>query len=262
MTEVKENNAYVTAEYLKKRAQDVKQIKTRSYELMQIQPDSKILDVGCGPAIDTIPLSQYIGEGGRVVGVDNDLAMIEKANQEAKAHNITQRIQHIEANAHQLPFADGEFDRVHAERLFQVLPKADEAAVFGELNRVLRSGGRIVLVDTDWASASVNFSDPELERRLINFFGAKMRPNGFAGRELFGLIKDNGYTDLAVEVIPFITWDFSETPFCDWLPAEALKAGVATKEELKNWRGELTEKTAFGAYFSYVNIVIVAATKS
>ncbi len=261
MAEVKENKHYVSADYLKKQAQASKNIKTRSYQLMQIATDSQVLDVGCGPATDTIALSDYIGKGGRIVGVDNDPQMIQKANQTIKEQNITKNIQHQVGDAKKLPFADGEFDRVHAERLFQVLPKADGQTVFSELNRVLKSGGRMVLVDTDWASASVCFSDASLERRLINFFGTKMRPNGFAGRDLLALLKSGGYVDVAVEVVPYVTREFSETFFGEWLRAEALKSQAATQQELDRWATELTQKSAEGTYFSCVNIIIAAATK-
>ena len=88
-----------------------------------------------------------------------------------------------------------------------------------------------------------------------------MRPNGFAGRQLFELLKCGAYGDLTVEVIPVLTWVFSETPFCEWLPNEALKSGVATQKELDRWKGELTEKTTEGTYLSCVNMFIVAGTK-
>jgi ubiquinone/menaquinone biosynthesis C-methylase UbiE len=262
MTDVKENKGFVSADYLKKVAQDAKQIKLRSYRLMQIQANSQVLDVGCGPATDTIALSEYIGEGGRIVGVDNDPEMIEKANLEVKQQGLTKRIQHIQANAQSLPFADGEFDRVHAERLFQVLPKSvNSKVVFAEMNRVLASNGKILLADADWGTASVNFSDNELERRLLAFFATRLRPNGFAGRQLFELLKNSGFDDLTIEVIPFLTRDFSETPFCEWLPNEALKNGIATQKEIGNWKAELTQKTEQGNYLSYVNMIIVCGTK-
>jgi ubiquinone/menaquinone biosynthesis C-methylase UbiE len=261
LTGIKENKGYVTAQYLKKAAQDAKHIKTRSYELMQIQVDSQVLDVGCGPAIDTIPLLEFIGEGGRIVGIDNDPAMVEKANQEIKKLKSTKRIEHMEGNVESLPFAEGEFDRVHAERLFQVLPEENTLRVFGELNRVLEGDGRIVIVDTDWGSVSVNFSDSALERRLVTFFASKLRPNGFAGRQLFELLKEHGYSEVAVEVVPVVHRNFLETPFSEWVPTEALKNKVVTREELDRWVAELTEKTARETYFSYVNMVIVAGTK-
>jgi len=88
-----------------------------------------------------------------------------------------------------------------------------------------------------------------------------LRHNGFAGRQLFELLKSGGYSDLTVEVIPVLTWDFSDTPFCEWLPNEALKNGVATKKEIDQWKAELTDKTAQETYLSYVNMVIVCGTR-
>lgn len=261
MSEVKENKGFVTAEYLKKRAQDAKHVKTRSCELLQLKPDSQVLDVGCGPATDTLLISDFIGANGRVVGVDSDPDMVEKANAEVRGLKTTKNIKHVVGSALSLPFADGEFDRLHAERLFQVLPKSASLKVVAEMKRVLCSKGRIVLVDTDWGSGSVNFSDDELERRLLTYFAMKMRPNGYAGRQLLGLLKDNGFEELAVEVLPFVCRDFAETPFTEWLTTEALKNGVANKNELSSWNKELTQKTAQGVFLSHTNMVLVSGRK-
>jgi ubiquinone/menaquinone biosynthesis C-methylase UbiE len=257
----KKNIGYVSAEYLKKAAQDVKHIKTRSYRLMQIKLDSQVLDVGCGPAIDTIVLSDFIGDTGRIVGVDSDPEMIKKADLEVQQQKITKPVKHILGTAQALPFDNEEFDCVHAERLFQVLPQTASNTVFGEMNRVLKSKGRMVIVDTDWASASVNFSDNELERKLITFFTTKMRPNGFAGRQLLELLKDSNYGEVTIEVYPNIITDFNKTPFSGWLTKEALENKAATKKELNYWNKELKEKTEQGNFLSYVSMLIVAGTK-
>jgi ubiquinone/menaquinone biosynthesis C-methylase UbiE len=261
MNEVKENKGYVSAEFLKKAAQDVKHIKTRSYQLMVVKNNSQVLDVGCGPAIDTIALSNFIGDKGRIVGVDSDPEMIKKADLEVQQQKITKSVKHVLGNAQALPFENQEFDCVHAERLFQVLPHTAINAVFGEMNRVLKSKGRMVIVDTDWASASVNFSDNELERKLITFFATKMRPNGFAGRQLLELLKNCNYEEVTIQIFPNIITDFNKTPFSGWLTKEALEDKVASKKELDQWNKELKEKTEQGTFLSYVSMLVVAGTK-
>lgn len=159
---------FVNVEWLKNLAQETKQIKQRSYELLQIKPDSQVLDVGCGPAIDTLPMSKFIGEKGRIVGVDYDPVMIEAANQELVKSKITKNIQHIQGNVFSLPFQDGEFDRIHLERFFQVFPKKANTEIFSELDRVLKSKGKLVIVDMDMATLSINFSNNEFERKIIS----------------------------------------------------------------------------------------------
>lgn len=132
---------FVNIEWLKNLAKETKHIKQRSYDLLQVQPDSQVLDVGCGPAVDTIPLSEYIGDKGRIVRVDYDPVMVEAADQELAKTKIPKRVQHIQGNVFALPFQDGEFDRVHLERFFQVFPKAADNQIFAELNRVLKKNG-------------------------------------------------------------------------------------------------------------------------
>ncbi len=71
---------------------------------MNIQAGSAVLDVGCGPATDTIPLSEYVGARGCVVGLDNDPEMVKKANQEIENLGLTKRIKHMKGTATSMPF--------------------------------------------------------------------------------------------------------------------------------------------------------------
>jgi ubiquinone/menaquinone biosynthesis C-methylase UbiE len=72
-----ENKNYITAEYLKKVAEEEQSIK-KGYAFLDNQKDSYVLDVGCGPTIDTVPFSELTGAKGLVIGVDCDLQMVEK----------------------------------------------------------------------------------------------------------------------------------------------------------------------------------------
>jgi ubiquinone/menaquinone biosynthesis C-methylase UbiE len=262
MKSANENKGYVNAQFLKRIARTQgKKVKQTSLKLMNIQKDSQVLDVGCGPATDTLLFAKFIGPNGCVVGVDCDPKMVEEANAELKKSRAPKNVKHVVGDVHSLPFSDGEFDRVHAERLFQVLHKTDAPKVFSELHRVLKPGGIMVLVDTDWASASVNYSNLELERRLIQFLGAHMRPNGFAARHLPEMLNQEAYQDIRIEVMPVVIRDFKQTPFRNWLETEALKAGVATKKEMDCWRKELEEKTSQGTFLSSTNMVLVAGKK-
>jgi SAM-dependent methyltransferase len=254
----KENKSYVTAEFLKKRAHDEDAVNQESYRMLQIGRGMRVLELGCGPGTAAPVFSEASGSGGLVVGIDCDARMIEQAQAVSKQHsNVGQLV----GDAHELPFEDNRFDRVYAKRLFQVLPPASAPRVFSEMKRVLKQGGILSLVDTDWTSVSVNFSDLELERRLTSFFSSHMRPNGLAGRQLLGIVQSGGFTDIQVKVMSIIIRDFEETPFSDWLTSEATKAKVATSEEMTRWRSELKQKTAQQAFLFHVGTVIAAAKK-
>ena len=228
---------------------------------MQIRTDSQVLDVGCGPAIDTVPLSEFIGDKGRIVGVDNDPEMLEAANQELIKLKVTKNVQHTVGNVFSLPFQDGEFDIIHAERLFQVFPKTAIDQVFTELNRVLKSDGRIVLVDMDMATLSVDFSDNELERKIINHFALKMRPNGFAGRQLVDILRKSNYKDVSVELIHHSFGSLTRSYFLNWIITGALDAKIVTREEADRWTQELIRKVEEGTFLAYITNVLVSGTK-
>ena len=85
---------YVGPKYLQTLAQEIKPLKERSYELMHLQTGHRVLDVGCGPGTDTIPLGRLVGSAGEVIGIDIDHQMIEIANKNTKETNIADWVIH------------------------------------------------------------------------------------------------------------------------------------------------------------------------
>lgn len=253
---------YVSADYLRKVATLGQQIKQRSYELMAVTPGDQLLDVGCGPGIDTVALGKLVGPTGRVVGIDIDEEMLQQADAAAQQAQLSDVIKHQQADVAALPFVDNLFDACHAERLFQVLPSNyNRHELFAEMLRVVRPGGRMVVVDTDWATASVDYSDAALERRLMSFFASQLRPNGYAGRQLYAMYQQQSMADIQIEAFPLLQRDLTQSPFGSWLTSEALTAGIASAAELHDWTHELTTRHERGQFYWSVNLVVVAGIK-
>lgn len=248
----------VDTEYLRESAKRAENIKQKSYEMMQLSEGMKVLDVGCGPGIDARKISELVGDSGQVIGIDYDDKMIADAEQEPKSSNT----QFIKADVCAIPFADNYFDAVRAERLFQVLPRTvNFDLVLAEIIRVTKEDGVIVLVDSDWGTATVNYEDAELTNRLLHFFADQCRPHGYAGRQFYELLKKHGLTVERVEALPVYMYDFSETPFEKWLTREALEKKIATEEEMNRWNNELNRKTENAEFFSLVNMILVSGRK-
>jgi SAM-dependent methyltransferase len=254
----KENKSYVTAEYLKKRAHDEDAVNQESYRMLHIEEGNRVLELGCGPNTTASVFCSATGSDGLVVGVDYDAAMIQQAKITSKCYG---NLVHLVGDAHGLPFEDNQFDRVYAKRLFQVLPPTSAAQVFSEMERVLKPHGTLVIVDTDWTSVAVNYSDLKVERRLTGFFRDHMRPNGLAGRQLPEMTQQGNFTDLETKVMSIVIRDFAKTPFSDWLETEALKTKVATPQEMAKWRNELEQKTTQQTFLFHVGTVLISAKK-
>src|SRR5215472_4723775 len=115
------SKGYVDADYLDLAARVMQPLKRRTYELMQLKPGQRILDLGCGPGIDTVALAESVGPAGEVHGVDHDAAMVTEANRRAEAAGLAARVSHRQADASALPWSDGFFDASRSERVFQHL---------------------------------------------------------------------------------------------------------------------------------------------
>jgi ubiquinone/menaquinone biosynthesis C-methylase UbiE len=259
MTQAK---GYVNTEYLQVVAEFVKQLKQRSYALMQIQSGQRILDVGCGPATDTIQLAPLVGQTGQVFGVDNDQAMIDEADLRADKAGVTAWVKHKRGDATSLCFDANYFDACRSERLFQHL--SDPERALSEMTRVTRTGGWIVVLDTDWGSLSIDTTEVDIERRLARVHAERGLHNGYAGRQLYRLFKQEKLMDIAVELHPLFATDYAFTRHGVLLNETehiALTAGIVTEEELQRWRASLEQADSDGAFFVSVNQIMAVGRK-
>jgi ubiquinone/menaquinone biosynthesis C-methylase UbiE len=98
------------------------------------------LDAGCGTGFLTFELA---ARGHHVTGVDFAPAMLAEARRKAAARGVSVRFE--EADAEQLPFGPGSFDLAISRHLLWTL--AHPEAAIDEWIRVLRPGGRLIVVD-------------------------------------------------------------------------------------------------------------------
>ena len=173
-------------------------VKERAHGLLGLGAGMRVLDLGCGPAIDTIAFAMRVGRGGLVVGVDHDAAMTTRADRKAAAAGVGGFTRHLVARAGALPFGAAAFDACFCDRLLQHVPPARVGGIAAEMLRVVRPQGRIVVLDTDWATLSIASPFPWLERDIVHEFLHGFA-NPFSGRHLPELLQSAGLAGLCVE---------------------------------------------------------------
>jgi arsenite methyltransferase len=114
------------------------------FSMGALQPGEDVLDVGCGAGMDSLVAAQMVGPAGSVTGVDMTPEMVAKAHGSIAEMGLG-NVRIVEGSAEHLPFDDASFDVVISNGVIDLIP--DKDAVFSEIVRVLRPGGRIQLAD-------------------------------------------------------------------------------------------------------------------
>src|SRR2546423_2047133 len=110
----------------------------------RVEPGQTVLDLGCGAGTDLLISAQMVGPDGRVIGVDMTESMLTRARESAAAMDL-QNVELHQSLIESLPVEDASVDVVISNGVIDLVP--DKDAVFGEIDRVLRPGGRLQIAD-------------------------------------------------------------------------------------------------------------------
>ncbi len=114
------------------------------FALGDLEPGQTVLDLGCGAGTDLLIAAQMVGPQGRVIGVDMTAPMLDRARRSATEMGLA-NVELKEALIETLPLADASVDVVISNGVIDLVP--DKEAVFAEIDRVLRPGGRLQVAD-------------------------------------------------------------------------------------------------------------------
>ena len=222
-------------------------------------PGERALDIGAGPGLLTAEMAAAVGPAGRVEGIDTSASMVEMARARCAAMPWVALRQD---DAMALPFPDGAFDAATATQVYLYVRDLDRA--LAELHRVLRPGGRALVLDTDWdslvwhttdrarmARVLAAWEDHFVDAHLPSHLAPALRRAGFRIERQTALPLLNSYYDEATYSAGMI----------DVICAFVEGRNGITHEEAGAWASELRARGADQTYFFSLNRYLFLAIK-
>jgi ubiquinone/menaquinone biosynthesis C-methylase UbiE len=224
------------------------------------QPGERVLDVGCGPGFLAASIAQAVGPSGAVCGVDISEPLL------AAAHSHCASLPWVEvrhADAMRLPFADAHFDAVVCTQVLEYVRDVD--ATLAGFRRVLRRGGRAVIVDTDGDSIVWHSSDPQRMRRVLAAWAGHATDYRLP-RTLAGRLRSAGLRVDSQAVLPLFNPAYDPDTYSnrmiDLIAAYVAGRAGVTPEEAEAWSRDLRAAGERGEYFFSLNRYLFSATKA
>lgn len=220
-----------------------------------------ILDLGSGPGFLACELAQEVGAAGRIIAVDVSPEMNALAHRRAAGAGLIDRIEIVESDAAMLPLATATVDAAVSTQVLEYV--ADPVAALLELGRVMRPGGRLVLIDTDWDSLVWAGNDDQLCARIEAAWDEHL-PDPHLPRTLSPRLREAGFAVQHIQVIPILNTTYEPSTF-SYNIAALIAAFVPghlgiSERETTQWLEDLEELHRRGRYFFSLNRYLFVAT--
>ncbi|MBT8207517.1 MAG: methyltransferase domain-containing protein, partial [Acidimicrobiia bacterium] len=226
---------------------------------LSAQPGDRILDVGSGPGFYVEALARQVGPSGSVVGVDPSEAMLETSGRRlADLANVELR----QGAATALPVEADSFDRALSVQVLEYVEDVPKA--LGELYRVLRPGGRVVLWDIDWATVSWYSENPERMAAVLHAWDEHLADPSLP-QTLPASLAMSGFEEITVDGHATVNTHISDDGYSKGLlrfvSGYAAGRRGCTQDMLDDWAQEQKELDAAGRFSFSVIQFCFSATK-
>jgi ubiquinone/menaquinone biosynthesis C-methylase UbiE len=167
-------------------------------EPANIQTGHTVADFGCGPGYLSVELLRRVGADGHVHSLDVNEDFLRRTQARVGAEGLP-----ADFSSHQLidgdiPLDDQSMDRIVTKNVMVYVD--DPAHTFTEFRRIIRPGGRVHVIDSDFLM-SVADPVPALDWRAFIDASAPAFRTPSIGRQLYRLAKEAGFKEVSVSVL-------------------------------------------------------------
>jgi ubiquinone/menaquinone biosynthesis C-methylase UbiE len=229
--------------------------------IVSARPGEAGLDIGCGAGHLVCELAPEVTSTGRIVAIDRSSDSVAATKARVASNDLSGIIETHTGDAANLEFPDETFDFVVSTQVYCYVP--DVARAIREAARVLRKGGRLAILDTDWDMCTWESGEPSLTRRML-----AARETVFAHahlpRQLPRMLSGAGLTLADAQVFSFLETHYDPNSFgadaVQTTGEAALKHGIRAAT-VATWERDLRSRGLGGEWFFCLNRFIFLARK-
>lgn len=247
------------------RAATPDQAAVRTHLLRQsgLKPGDSVLELGCGTGRLLSDLARAVGVAGHAIGLEPQRLLAEEAERCVAQQKLTAIARVICARAEAIPLPDSSIDACVAQTTLIHIQQHLRPRVFGEVRRLLKPGGVFVTVDQDIDTWVIDHTQRDVTRKIVQFSSDSGYADGWTGRHLRRLLKQNGFANVEVQCLTHSDTEGESHLFrmARRVARSAAAHGVVSEEECQKWLDELDQRAAEGDFFSSVCFFCCRGTK-
>jgi len=226
---------------------------------LALRPGERVLDIGSGPGFLASEMGAAVGPSGRVYAIDSSESMLALARARCAGQPA---VEVHPGDATRLPFPENHFDVAVSTQVYEYL--GDITTALAELHRVVRPGGRALVLDTDWDSIVWHTTDRARMGRVLEAWSehcADPHLPPTLSRRLSRL----GFLVQHREVVPLFNPAYDANTYSYGLMHHIVGFVVGrrglTQEDAAAWAADLRALGETGSYFFSLNRYLFLAVR-
>ena len=225
---------------------------------LALAPGQTALDLGCGPGYVAAQIARLVGSSGRVHALDVNAEFVTRARAVAAEAGVAKRVSVHHLTGERFPLARASCDRALAKNVLEYVP--DVSATLRELHRVLKPGGMLTAIDSDWAFVLIEPLTPEEVRELFAAAAPAFR-EPHIGRKLRGAFRSAGFSDVRVEIVASADDKGFLRPVVENMLGYARKFGTLSEARCADLRARVEAAVASGEYLAVLPQFVVRGVR-